>query len=140
VAVDVAVEAVTCHARGVDVRLRERLPAPRGGMWALELENFPQCPGVTRQDVGGGHAFTVLFADKQWCGVEPVSWFVSVPGEPLLPPLTPRASQTPNWVSYAEMTLVLSDANGTKVADSVSCIYNTRFDSSLLTFKGEAMR
>lgn len=35
---------------------------------------------------------------------------------------------------------MLKDSNGTKIADSVSCVYNTRFDTSLLTFKGEITR
>jgi hypothetical protein len=103
----------------MEVKLKDRLPSPRTGMWDLEVEEHPKCPGATKSDVGGGYTFIILYADKQWCGVEPVSWF------------------TPSWVSYAEVTLILKDTNGTKIADSVSCVYNTRFDTSLLTFKGE---
>uniref|UniRef100_A0A915JCP3 ZP domain-containing protein n=1 Tax=Romanomermis culicivorax TaxID=13658 RepID=A0A915JCP3_ROMCU len=104
----------------MDVKLKDRLPPPRNGMWTLEVEDHPHCPsGAAETDVGGGYEFTIFYADKDLCGVQPVSWF------------------TPNWLSYAETTLILNDANGTKIADSISCIYNTRFDTSLMTFKGE---
>lgn len=37
----------------------------------------------------------------------------------------------------AKVVLLLKDDNGTTIADSVSCVYDTRFDTSLMTFRGE---
>lgn len=61
----------------MELKLKDRLPLPRVGMWDLEVEGHPKCPGGTKTDVGGGYTFSLLYADKEWCGVEPVSWFVS---------------------------------------------------------------
>jgi hypothetical protein len=45
--------------------------------------------------------------------------------------------QTPAWVTVAKVVLLLKDDNGTTIADSVSCVYDTRFETSLMTFRGE---
>ncbi|VDO96492.1 unnamed protein product [Soboliphyme baturini] len=134
------VDSVTCHAKGINIVLKSKLPLPRNGMWKLEVEGYPYCPGATKQDVGGGYAFTLLFADKDLCGTEPKSWFVSVSSLfRTAPYLLTLHLQTPSWVSLAEVTLLLKDSNESIIADSISCLYNTRFGTSLLTFKGEIM-
>lgn len=72
-----AVDNVDCTSEGMVITLKKKLPVPRGGMWDLEVEGFPKCPGGLKTDVGGGHVFTILYADKDWCGVEASSLLVS---------------------------------------------------------------
>uniref|UniRef100_A0A914V9I1 ZP domain-containing protein n=1 Tax=Plectus sambesii TaxID=2011161 RepID=A0A914V9I1_9BILA len=113
------VENVDCTAEGMVIALKKKLPVPRSGMWDLEVEGFPKCPGALKSDVGGGHEFLIRYTDKEWCGVEASSLL------------------TPAWVTVAKVVLLLKDDNGTTIADSVSCVYDTRFDTSLMTFRGE---
>ncbi len=48
--------------------------------------------------------------------------------------------QTPAWLAVADVILLLKDDNGTVIADSISCVYDTKFETSLQTFKGEVTR
>ena len=52
------------------IRLKEELPPPGAGMWDLEVEDFPDCPAVSKTDVGGGHEFLIPFAERVLCGVD----------------------------------------------------------------------
>ncbi|KFD51091.1 hypothetical protein M513_07991 [Trichuris suis] len=113
------VKSVTCKAGGMEIELKPSLPKPSSGMWDLEVEGHPHCPNASKKDIGAGYRFTINYADRYLCGVEPVAWF------------------TPSWISYAEVTLLLKDDNNTMVADSVSCLYNTRVEASSVTFRGE---
>jgi hypothetical protein len=69
---------VECTADGMVITMKKKLPVPRSGMWDLEVEGFPKCPGAVKNDVGGGHEFTILYADRDWCGVEASSLLVSI--------------------------------------------------------------
>uniref|UniRef100_A0A5S6R0Q7 sulfite oxidase n=1 Tax=Trichuris muris TaxID=70415 RepID=A0A5S6R0Q7_TRIMR len=113
------VKSVICTASGMEIELKPALPKPSSGMWDLEVEGHPYCPNASKKDIGAGYRFTISYADRYLCGVEPVAWF------------------TPSWISYAEVTLLLKDDNNTKVADSISCLYNTRIEASSATFRGE---
>lgn len=48
--------------------------------------------------------------------------------------------QTPKRLAQARTILLLKDDNGTIIADSVSCVYKTKFQTSLLTYSGEVRR
>lgn len=138
------VESVSCEAAGMRLMLKEKLPQPRGGMWDLEVENFPKCPGATKTDVGGGYEFTILYADKEWCGVDAEYKLVLYCTVLLhllrIATVMKYAIQTPAWLAFAKVVLLLKDDNGTVIADSVSCVYDTRFETSLMTFRGEIRR
>ncbi len=69
-------KSVSCEAGGMVISLKDELPIPRGGMWDLEVEGYPKCPGATKTDVGGGHSFTIFYTDKEWCGVDADYWLV----------------------------------------------------------------
>jgi len=104
----------------MNITLKQMLPVPSNGMWDLEVAGYPDCPGgANKVDVGGGHVFLIQYNQFDFCGVEPKSYF------------------TPAWVSESKVTLILRDDNGSMIADSVSCVYKTRFETSLLSFASD---
>ena len=48
--------------------------------------------------------------------------------------------ETPKRLAQARTILLLKDDNGTVIADSVSCVYSTKFATSLHTYAGEVRR
>ncbi|KRX19206.1 putative sulfite oxidase, mitochondrial, partial [Trichinella nelsoni] len=113
------VESVTCLANGMEVQLKSSLPNPIKGNWRLEVEGHPQCNSVNREDVGPGYRFLIPYDDRYLCGVEP------------------RFDITPAWVASAKTILLLIDKVNYTIGDSLICLYKTKVDASLTTFKGE---
>ncbi|KRZ05905.1 hypothetical protein T11_12312 [Trichinella zimbabwensis] len=113
------VESVTCLANGMEVQLKSSLPNPIKGNWRLEVEGHPQCNSVNKEDVGPGYRFLIPYDDRYLCGVEP------------------RFDITPAWVASAKTILLLIDKVNYTIGDSLICLYKTKVDASLTTFKGE---
>ncbi|KRY87238.1 putative sulfite oxidase, mitochondrial [Trichinella pseudospiralis] len=113
------VESVTCLANGMEVQLKSSLPNPIKGNWRLEVEGHPQCNSVNRENVGPGYRFLIPYDDRYLCGVEP------------------RFDITPAWVASAKTILLLIDKVNYTIGDSLICLYKTKVDASLTTFKGE---